>query len=276
MVQYLAWAMRRARKCTDCARNGLLLRRVSRTDDVTGHRDMKTEGRPADRDIGAAPRSDSTQQVPTDFRTNLYWRAGILIVCAVVVAFIIGLFAGYSGRETALATFPKSSSMKECMTNTLSLLELKQPPTPELLRQVVEYCYSLIRSQSLLKDFEIRELNFVQQYRANSVLMWMVVAVTLSGVVLAGIQLMASYQLAGSNKGSLDSSNEITIERNKLVLKSSITGLFILLLSFGFFLVFIFYVYRFERLDDSSVRGQQPIPTLPMGGLGSPPMTKGP
>lgn len=106
--------------------------------------------------------------------------------------------------------------------------------------------------------------------------MWMVVAVTLSGVLLAGLQLWASYELASTNKTPLDASNgELTLRRDQLVLKSSITGLFILMISFGFFLVFVFYVYRFESFADGNNMPAPAIAAFPLGGLGTPPGGQG-
>jgi hypothetical protein len=191
----------------------------------------------------------------------------LLILVAIIMGFWIGLIAGSSRQEFAI----DSPTLNQCMTNTISLLDLKQAPNTALLNEVVGHCYSLLRSQGLLRDFAVRELNFIQQYRANGVMMWMVVAVTISGVLLAGLQLMASYQLASSNKTSFGEPNEFTLSRDRVILKSSITGLFILLISFAFFLVFVTYVYRFENLEDRSVRGPQQVPTLPMGQLGAPP-----
>ena len=123
----------------------------------------------------------------------------------------------------------------------------------------------------MLSDFAIRRLDFFQQYRANGVFMLLVVVVTVSGVVLAGVQLWASYQLAAANKTLPDVGNgEMILRGNQLVLRSSITGLFILLISFCFFLVFVLYVYRLETpADNHSI--PPTIPTLSMGGLGPPP-----
>lgn len=188
---------------------------------------------------------------------------------AALAGFLIGLFVGYSVSELPVAKQPEAPSMTQCVTDTLSLFGLKNPPTAETLRDAREHCYSLIQAQGLLSDFAIRKLNFFQQYRANAVLMWMVVAVTFSGVLLAGLQLWASYQLAIANKTSLDANDgELVLKRDKLVLKSSITGLFILLISFCFFLVFVFYVYRFETLENHANQASPAAPTLPMGGLG--------
>jgi hypothetical protein len=166
--------------------------------------------------------------------------------------------------------------MSECVTETLNLLAQRNPPTSEILHDARDHCYSLIQSQGVLSDFAIRKLNFFQQYRANGVLMWMVVTVTLSGVLLAAFQLWASYQLAAAN-GALrhENKSELTLTRDQLVLKTSIAGLCILLLSFCFFLVFVLYVYRFDAAPDNNESGSLPIRTVPIGGLGPPPIENG-
>lgn len=66
------------------------------------------------------------------------------------------------------------ASTTDCVTGTIKLLGEKQSPTLENIRFTKEHCYSLIRSQSLLNNFYILDLNYVQQYRANTVLMWTV------------------------------------------------------------------------------------------------------
>lgn len=194
---------------------------------------------------------------------------------AVSTGLLIGVFAGYAFGDLPLARQPDLPSMSQCVTDTLNLLGQKSSPASEVLRDAREHCYSLIHAQGLLSDYAIRKLNFFQQYRANGVLMLMVVVVTLSGVLLAGLQLWASYQLAAANKTSLHTdSGKLTLESNRLVLQSSVTGLFILATSFCFFLVFVLYVYKFETTADQNVPAPQPISTLPEGKLGSPPPTK--
>ncbi|UGY17925.1 hypothetical protein HAP48_0011115 [Bradyrhizobium septentrionale] len=194
-----------------------------------------------------------------------------------VAGLLIGLFVGHSSSQPFVEKQPDLPSMSQCVADTLALFGQKNPPTSETARDARDHCYSLIQSQGLLSDFALRKLNFFQQYRTSGVLMWMVVAVTLSGVMLAGFQLWASYRLAVAYQASLGNNNggELTLERNRLVLKSSITGLFILLISFCFFLVFVIYVYRIEPMVDHSNSVSPPIPTLPMGGLGAPSPAKG-
>jgi hypothetical protein len=207
---------------------------------------------------------------------NLWNKLYVKLTLIAIAGFLIGSFFGYSVSELPIEKQPALPSMSQCVTATLSLFGPKDPPTAEVLRDAREHCYSLIQAQGLLSDFAVRKLNFFQQYRANGVLMWMVVAVTFSGVLLAGLQLWASYQLAIANKSSLDvSDSQFVLKRDQLVLKSTITGLLILLISFCFFIVFVFYVYRFETVEDHANSASPPVPTLPMGGLGPPAPTQG-
>jgi hypothetical protein len=196
------------------------------------------------------------------------------IVAVAVISFAIGLFAGVNLGDVPITPLPAPPSMSQCTTDTVAALHPNQAPNADILRHARDHCYSLIHSHGLLKDFAIRELNFIQQYRANGVLMWMVVAVTLSGVLLAGLQLMASYELARTSRKSPVGDSELSIDRYRVVLKSSITGLFILVMSFAFFLVFVVYVYRFEHVENQTIRIPAQTPILPMGGLGPPATSK--
>lgn len=192
------------------------------------------------------------------------------IVVAALLSFAIGLFAGFNAGDVPMAPTLPPPVMKQCTSDTVVMLQPNQTPSAETLRLAREHCYALIQSHGLLKDFATRELNFIQQYRANGVLMWMVVSVTLSGVLLAGLQLMASYEIARANRKAPVGDSKFLVKRDRVVLKSSITGLFILVMSFAFFLVFVVYVYRFEQLDPQTVRMPPQTAILPMGGLGPP------
>jgi hypothetical protein len=77
----------------------------------------------------------------------------------------------------------------------------------------------------------------------------MVVLVTLSGVGLAGLQLLASYALAAGGRGGLAEGGELKYSAEGVSFKSSVVGLMILAMSFAFFLVFIIYVYTFRPAE---------------------------
>ena len=225
-------------------------------DQAVASGDTTTHGFPKlERAVGAGLRSKSA-----------------LVGLAAVAGLLVGLLLAYSVADFPVAKQPDPPSMSQCVADTVNTLGRNTSITPEILREARDHCYSFIRAQGLLSDFAYRKMNFFQQYRANGVLMWMVVIVTLSGVVLAGLQLWASYKLAAANKSLLHSDQgELSLQRDRLVLKSSITGLFILLISFCFFLVFVFYVYRLEATADANDSVSRPIITSPMNGLGPPP-----
>src|ERR1043166_2228228 len=220
--------------------------------------------RPSERPIGGLHKLD-------EFHDR--WRSiSGLIVLSSVAGMVAGLLLGYFASDLPMAKQPDLPSMSQCISETLNLLSQNTPARAEILRDARDHCYSSIQAQGLINDFGYRKIMFLQQYRANGVLMWMVVIVTLSGVLLAGLQLWASYKLAAANKTSLHhDQGELSLQRDRLVLKSSITGLFILLISFCFFLVFVFYVYRLEAAPDVNGLARRPVITSPMDGLGPPP-----
>jgi hypothetical protein len=219
---------------------------------------------PSERAIGTAQRLG---------RFNNRWRSlPGLIVLPTAAGLATGLLLGYFASDLSIARQPDLPSMNQCISETLSRFGQNTPTSAESLRDARDHCYSSIQAQGLVNDFGYRKMAFLQQYRANGVLMWMVVIVTLSGVLLAGLQLWASYKLADAGKTSSPADQgELSWQRDRLVLKSSITRLFILLISFCFFLVFVFYVYRLEAAPDAEGLMRRPVLTSPIDGLGPPP-----
>lgn len=120
-------------------------------------------------------------------------------------------------------------------------------------------CFTFSGYQLMLDEQVIRVQNFVFQRHENIILLLMVVTITLSGVVLAGIQLVASYRLAAAGKGEFGRDNDLTVSKSSLSLRSSIVGLMILIVSFAFFLVFIKDVYE---LKDEQVASRPAGPNV--------------
>ena len=139
-------------------------------------------------------------------------------------------------------------------------------------------CVNYIRAQYALMDFNIRKREFYQQQYRGEVLLWMVVCITISGVVLAGLQLYAAYQLSirgqqlrtkiASVTGDgprrvpdmempLATEAKLSIEHGKVSLTSSVTGLLILALSLAFFIFYLKWVYPISQVridgDQSAV-----------------------
>jgi TRAP-type C4-dicarboxylate transport system permease small subunit len=187
------------------------------------------------------------------------------------MAFVLvscGFGLGYSLQPTdpsAQAVSYQAPSIARCMSETIGTLKPAKIDNA-LLRETFGLCYSQLHGQGLLNDFQLRRLKFLRQDYDERHLLWMVVAITISGVLLAAVQLLASYRLAAAGKGPLEQAGEIALERDRLSLKSSITGLFILVISFAFFAVFVFGIYKIVEIDvDSaaSVRKASPQQASP-------------
>ncbi len=123
-----------------------------------------------------------------------YVALGVALLFAVTIALIV---AYGSSSKTAEETviLDEAAKLNTCRTNSISLIK------PEridlfLLNQLSDFCYNQVRGEDLLGDFHVRKLNFVQQVSDSRILLWMVVAITVSGVLLAGLQLLAAYRLA--------------------------------------------------------------------------------
>jgi uncharacterized protein YneF (UPF0154 family) len=119
------------------------------------------------------------------------------------------------------------------------------------------FCYNSAGSQLLVDEEIIRRDNFVFQRHENVALLVMVVAITLSGVVLAGLQLLASFKLATMGKAELAGGGELSYSKDSVSFKSSVVGLVILAISFGFFLVFVIDVYELKDSPNISHPGLQ-------------------
>jgi len=118
-----------------------------------------------------------------------------------------------------------------------------------LIENISRVCQNRLQSEALLRDIELRRVKVYSQAYQEKVLLWMVVAITTAGVVLAGLQLLLAFKLASTGKGSLADANDVSIERGKLSLKSSVTGLLVLICSFAFFWVFVRQIYLIQESE---------------------------
>lgn len=146
----------------------------------------------------------------------------------------------------------------------------------DIVNQWASYCFESNRKQLLIDEENIRKQNFVFQRHENSVLLIIVVVITLSGVLLAALQLLASYQLAASGRGELAGGAELTASADAVSFKSSVVGLVILVVSFAFFIVFIREVYTLKEVTTAgpSAPGMAPPPGVAPRQLFSGPLPK--
>jgi|GEM_PF-2148949 hypothetical protein len=117
-----------------------------------------------------------------------------------------------------------------------------------LYERVWRLCGNQIFNGLYLDDFLIRRQKFVQQELDERVNLWLVVAITLSGVTLAGLQLFMSFRLAAQNRLDFAKDSQVTIETGKISLRSSITGVLILALSLAFFIIYVIYIYSIREV----------------------------
>jgi hypothetical protein len=188
------------------------------------------------------------------------WRWGI----AAAAILLLLLFAVRSSY-IAFSPLPldESSRMKECRESVLaqvhpSVIDL------QILGSIHSLCYSEESEEDVLSEFSIRRLAYLSQQRELPVLMWLVVAITLSGVVLSALQLFAAYQLALAGKESFQQGQggDIGLEKGKLSLRSSVTGLLMLIISLLFFYVFVTKVYL--------IQDTPPLPGVSTGNAAAP------
>jgi len=190
----------------------------------------------------------------------LVWLLG-----GVLLAFFLYLIATVGRIETAV---PNHDAVAVCIEKHKATTGVTTVSVGDLYG-LNGFCYDTIGSQLKIDQEKIRRDNFLFQRNENVVLLYMVVVITISGVVLAGVQLLASYKLAVLGRGELaGGGSEINYSANSISFKSSVIGLTILAMSFAFFLVFVIYVYDLRDISDTAPRQaatpQQPANLLPV------------
>ena len=167
---------------------------------------------------------------------------------------LIGLIYLYSTRPITMPVRSTPSdytqALEVCTTNTIKTLKLVDTDFFSYQR-IWSLCGNQIYDLDYLVDFDIRREKLLRQELDERVILWMVVAITMSGVILAGFQLFASYRLAlaSAHHDSLSAGGEFSIEAGKLSLKSSVTGLLILAISLVLFVVYVKWVYMTQELN---------------------------
>jgi hypothetical protein len=189
------------------------------------------------------------------------WVIVLLLFLFLVAAVVVELRTPASSIGSV--AFDEAGKMSACRT---SAIQMMKPASIDaaMLYQISDLCYTEVRREYLLGNFNIHRYNIVKQEFQTLVVMWMVVTITMSGVFLAGVQLLAAYRLASSGQGELAGSNDLSIERGKISLKSSVTGLLILTVSLAFFIVYVKWVYALTP-DQYATEASSPLaPSTPV------------
>ena len=145
---------------------------------------------------------------------------------------------------------PQPASLIEPCVNNVMKSVFPNQTVMDSYRAANDYCSTQIHSELVLRDFAIRRSAFALQGLMGQIVLWMVVIVTLSGVGLSAMQLLASFRLAQkAGESSLSKQEQtLTVEQGKLVISTSVTGVMVLAVSFGFFYVFVSSVYRLDEM----------------------------
>ncbi|HEV7613304.1 MAG TPA: hypothetical protein VGO37_15600 [Steroidobacteraceae bacterium] len=187
---------------------------------------------------------------------------------AVIVSLVFTVTNLVPHRQPPPAPVDVLSRTQQCRSDLRNAIADKI--TPEIWERISGICYNEVRNEADLTDFNIRRSVLIEQQTEGRIILWMVVAITLSGVALAGLQLVAAYRLASAGHGDFASAQEVTLEQNKISLKSSVTGLMILVISFAFFMVYVAYVYTVKELKAAPAASGSESSTS-TGGYGPPP-----
>ena len=170
---------------------------------------------------------------------------------------------------------PKADSPREtvhdCILDTQSLSKVQINNLNDYIG-LYNLCNDEIYRNYEYRDFGIRKEKFVRQELDERVNLWLVVIITVSGVLMSAIQLFMSYKIALSGKEYWSSDATFAIKQGEISFKSSVTGLAILAMSLAFFVVYVGWIYPNKDvgaalgLPDPYPTGQQLAP----GGLGPP------
>ncbi|MDI3561733.1 hypothetical protein [Bradyrhizobium sp. Arg816] len=142
------------------------------------------------------------------------------------------------------------NSIMSCVNRMVSQKPANQTPR-EATWDAASLCQTLVAAEHTNRLERIRADNYLFQRTENTVLMYMVVAITLAGVLLAAAQLWASFILALKRGGGLSDGSTIDLSKDKIAIQSSVVGVVVLGISLAFFSIFVLWVYTLDEPSSS-------------------------
>jgi hypothetical protein len=182
----------------------------------------------------------------------------ILIIIGMLISAYIGRYLTLIERSIPDIEIASTHTISTCLEKRGA--EAIKLNNVSLSREYLILCTEEVSKHLELNDFQIRRLKFFGQYYAERVSLWMVVFVTVSGVILSAIQILTSFKLASNSLNAGETSNEITVETGKIVIKSSAIGLMVLFTSLAFFMIFVINIYKIEEIKQEIKGGATPTP----------------
>jgi hypothetical protein len=151
--------------------------------------------------------------------------------------------------EITLAGNPNdhTKAISACIDRTFDKIKPAKT-TAGLYERLWRLCSNEIFNDLFLEDFLIRREKFLRQNLDERVTLWLVVSITISGILLAAVQLFMSFKLASRGVGEFAKDSEFALENTKLSIRSSITGAVILTLSLAFFMVYVIWIYTVREV----------------------------
>src|SRR5690348_14198478 len=148
---------------------------------------------------------------------------GFVLVVVVALWAIYGIWIRNADLRPITQT-TEAAGVNSCMDRYAASPIDDKAPHINLLWSVYSLCDAMTSRKLLYEEQVIRNENFVFQRYENTVIMLMVVSITISGVILAGLQLLASYKLASTGKVAFEQAGEVTMDTHSMAVKSSVVG----------------------------------------------------
>lgn len=154
-------------------------------------------------------------------------------------------------------TYDEASTLAACRAELAKQIARKDADLV-YLDGISSACFNELRDAKVLGAYEINRSNILVQQIQGKVMLWMVVAITLSGVGLAALQLFAAYRMVAHTKPLPNEADvhepggQVSVSLGKLSVQSSYVGLGILALSLAFFYVYVQFVYPIALPSDAA------------------------
>jgi NADH:ubiquinone oxidoreductase subunit 3 (subunit A) len=186
---------------------------------------------------------------------------------AASIGLVVGIVFAIAQSNTQTIPFDQIDRITACRKELMGWMNANTRDL-QTAASIHGICYVRTNEEDQLRGFGLLETALLRQQQHVPFLMWMVIAITISGVVLAGLQLVGSYRLASAGRANFEQGGEISIERNRMALSTSVTGVLILVISLGFFYVFVKEVYLLKPLDvKPPEKSSAPAPDFTAGWL---------
>jgi hypothetical protein len=194
---------------------------------------------------------------------------------AMAVAATLAIQALRPSPPTAVNPEAFAADDQRLMTCIAKTVEFIKPPKVgfDLYEKAWRLCGNQIYNSMYFTDFSIRRNKLIQQEFDERVNLWMVVCITISGVLLAGVQLFMSYRIAAAGHGEFAKDMSLVVQQGKISMQSSVTGVIVLAISLAFFMVYVKWIYsisEFQIMRPDNLNPTQ-VQLLPGGSLTPPP-----